>query len=589
MANMVTSIVMKLVDQVTRPVRRIQQGLSQLGQRAGLDRLARSARAVGRSMGRTMEQARALGQRVLIMGGLAAGAVWGITRLVSGVTDLGTEIKQSSERLGVGSTWLQEWMYAGRQFGVQNDALVDGLKELGMRADEFVLTAGGPAAEAFGRLGISANQLKQTKGNTEALFNLVLGRLREVDNFAARQRLVDEIFGGSGGEQMAQMISATKEELEAMIRSGRQIGAIIPEDQIEASRRYTRQMGDLEQMINSLRISVVGALLPALTEWFKRVSELGRANREMISQRILGGLRELWKGLQTIGRSISTVAGWVGGFSNLLIALSALMAGKLLVSIASTAWALGGLTRVLIGFVARGVVVAIPVIASLGKGMLALAGRAIPAIVGGIRALSAVMLTTPLGWFLLGIGLLAGAAYLIYQNWDGIAKWFGDLWASIQTFFDRSIGDIAADLLAFSPAALLLKGIDEVFKLFTDRSLSDVGSEWVGGLWGGIKARWGQLTNWMSVKVAELTSWMPDWAREQMGIGTLPQAGGSPQAALGEPVARSGAAGASVARADVGGELRIVIDDQGRARATETRRNGGLDFAVDSGPLGVAP
>lgn len=589
MANMVTSIVMKLVDQVTRPVRRIQQGLSQLGQRAGLDRLTRSARALGRSMGGVVQQARALGQRVLIMGGVAAGAVWGVTRLVSGVADLGTEIKQSSERLGVGSTWLQEWMHVGRQFGVQNDALVDGMKELGMRADEFVLTAGGPAAEAFGRLGISAAQLKKTKGNTEALFNLVLGRLREVDNFAARQRLVDEIFGGSGGEQMAQMISATKEELEAMIRTGRQIGAIIPEDQIQAAREYTRQMGNLEQMVSGLRNSIVGALLPALTDWIKRVSELGRANREMISQRILDGLRELWKGLQSIGRAVSVVASWVGGFGNLLTALGALMAGKLILSIASTALALAGLTRSLIAFVARGAVAAFPAIANLGKSMLALASRAIPVLIGGFRALSATLLTTPLGWFLLGIGLLAGAAYLIYQNWDGIAKWFGDLWASIQAFFDRSIGDIAADLLAFSPAGLLLKGIDEVFKLFTDRSLTEVGSEWIGGLWGGIKARWGQLTNWMSLKVAELTNWMPDWAREQLGIGAPPQAMGSPQAALGEPVARGGAAGAAVARADVGGELRIVIDDQGRARATETRRNGGLDFAVDSGPLGFAP
>lgn len=46
---------------------------------------------------------------------------------------------------------------------------------------------------------------------------------------------------------------------------------------------------------------------------------------------------------------------------------------------------------------------------------------------------------------------------------------------------------------------------------------------------------------------------------------------------------------APVARADVGGELRIVIDSQGRPRVTEARRNGGLDFEVDSGVLGVAP
>ncbi|MCB5411026.1 hypothetical protein H0485_13585 [Pseudogemmobacter sp. CC-YST710] len=41
------------------------------------------------------------------------------------------------------------------------DALTDGLKELNLRADEFVVTGGGSAAEAFERLGYSASELKQ--------------------------------------------------------------------------------------------------------------------------------------------------------------------------------------------------------------------------------------------------------------------------------------------------------------------------------------------------------------------------------------------------------------------------------------------
>ena len=46
---------------------------------------------------------------------------------------------------------------------------------------------------------------------------------------------------------------------------------------------------------------------------------------------------------------------------------------------------------------------------------------------------------------------------------------------------------------------------------------------------------------------------------------------------------------AGPARADVGGELRIVVDSEGRPRVTEARRNGGMDFDVESGVLGVAP
>lgn len=643
MANMVTSIVMRLVDQVTRPVRGIQRSLSGLAQRAGLDRLGRAARQVGTQMGHAINQAKALGKQALVLGGLAAGAVWGVNRLVSGVAELGNEVQTASERLGVGTDWLQQWQYVGRQFGVQNDAMVDGLKELSLRADEFVLTAGGPAADAFGRLGITTAQLKKTKGNTDALFDLVLGRLREVDNFAARQRLVDEIFGGAGGEQMAQMVSATKEEIEAMMRSAKQVGAIIPPEEIAAAREYTRQMGDLQQMLTGIRTSVVGALLPAVTEWAKRMGELGRANREAISQRILEGLREFWSMLRPIGNAVSWVAERVGGFGNLLGGVAAVMATRLIVSILLVVASLLklGYTAVVVG--ARLTASFLGGLLSVSRGLVGLAARAIPAAIAGIRALSLAFLTTPVGWIVTGIAAVAGAVYLIYRNWDSIAAWFGQLWQGIKAFFSRGIGDIAGDLLAFSPvgliynnwsaitawfgnlwrgvraffsrsigeiaqdllafnpATLLAKGIDAVFELFGARPLTEIGGQWVGGLWDGISARWDQLTGWLRGKVAELTSWIPAWARDRLGIGAgapgataapglPPPAPSAPPVALGAPVGRgSGAMAAPVARADVGGELRIVIDNQGRPRVTEARRNGGLDFEVDSGSLGMVP
>ncbi|CAP44773.1 phage tail protein [Bordetella petrii] len=582
---------MRLVDQVTRPVRGIQRSLAGLSQRAGLDRLARAARGVSQSMGVAVQRAMALGKRMLVMGGVAAGAVWGVNRLVAGVAEMGNEIQTASERLGVGTDWLQQWMYVGRQFGVQNDAMVDGLKELSLRADEFVLTAGGPAAEAFGRLGITTAQLKKTKGNTDALFNLVLGRLREVDNFAARQRLVDEIFGGTGGEQMAQMVSATREEIEAMMRAAHQVGAIIPPEQVAAAREYTRQMGDLQQMLTGIRTSVVGALLPAVNEWTKRMAALGRANREAVAQRILSGMREFWSVLRPIGAAVSWVADQVGGFGNLLGGLATIMATRLIVSVFATGVALVrlGFTAVTVG--ARLTVALLGGLVSVSRGLIGLAARAIPAAIMGIRALSLAFLTTPVGWIVTGIAAVAGAAFLIYRNWGSIADWFGNLWQGVKAFFSRGIGDIAKDLLAFSPAALLLHGIDAVFEMFGARPLTEIGGQWISGLWDGISARWDQLTGWMRGKVAELTSWMPDWARDGLGIGGgTPGGSSSPVAALGAPVARGAALlTAPMARADVGGELRIVIDSQGRPRVTEARRNGGLDFEVDSGVLGMAP
>lgn len=664
MANMVTSIVMRLVDQVTRPVRGIQRSLSGLAQRAGLDRLGRAARQVGTQMGHAINQAKALGKQALVLGGLAAGAAWGVHRLVSGVTNASDEIRLSAQRLGVGTTALQEWMYVASQFGVSNDSLVRGMRTLQANTDEFIMTAKGPAADAFKRLGIDYKQIRATKGNADALYALVSSKLRDIKNYAERQNLVDALFGGSGKE-LAGMVGASQAEIDEMKRAAHDLGAVFSPEQIAEGKRYNDAIDDMTRLVGGLRMTIVGGLLPAINDWLSRLSELVKANKAAIGVRVREWLIQIWRALQLVGRAVSFVAERVGGFGNLLAIVAGIMAVRFVASLflvvfsmarfakeavmvaarvlpmlASALWTV---TRALVSFAARGIALAVTSMAGMARGLVGLAARAIPAAIAGIRALSLAFLTTPVGWIVTGIAAVAGAVYLIYRNWDSIAAWFGQLWEAIKAFFGRSIGDIAGDLLAFTPAgliynnwssitawfgqlwqgvraffgrsigeigqdllafnpaALLAKGIDAVFELFDARPLTEIGGQWVGGLWDGISARWDQLTGWLRGKVAELTSWIPAWARDRLGVGggapgaaaapgLPPPAPSAPPVALGAPVARgSGAMAAPVARADVGGELRIVIDSQGRPRVTEARRNGGLDFEVDSGVLGVAP
>lgn len=585
MANMVTSVVMQLVDRVTRPVRRIQQSLSGLASRAGLDRLSASAHRVGQSLGTVMEPAQALGERMLWMGGIAAGAVWGTERLVSGVTDLGAEVQNAAGRLKVGTTWLQEWFYVGKQFGVQNDALVDGMKELSLRADEFVMTAGGPAAEAFGRLGISIDDLRKTGGDTAKMFDLVRDKLGDVQNDAARQRIMDEIFGGQGAEQMVEMLQASRQEIERMMKAAHDKGAILTPEEIENSRRYTRQMGDLRTVLFGIQTAVVGDLLPAINQWIDRMGALGQANREAIAKDIVDGIRDVWHGVKMVGSVVSWAADQVGGYGNLLGIVAGLMAGKFLMSLVLATVQLGAFGWTAGKHVAKGLLWLGRGVVSAGAGLAGLAARAVPAAIAGIRALSVALITTPIGWIITGVAAVAGAVYLIYRNWDGISKWFANLWQGLKGFFSQGIGDIAKQLLAWSPAGLLMKGIDAVFELFGARPLSEVGAEWIGGLWDGIQQKWTGLTNWLSQRVTALVDWMPDWVKDQLGIGSMaaPVASGAP-VTQGRPSAMPGPA-----RAEVGGELRIVVDSEGRPRVAEARRNGGMDFDVESGVLGVAP
>lgn len=585
-----TSVILKLVDKLTSPLRRVTQSLRGFAQRAGFDGLRDSARRVQTAFSGTIKQAFALGKGLAVVGAAAAAVGWAFTRMIGGVAAVGNEVKIASERLGVGAGWLQEWFYLGQQFGVGNDALIDGFKELGLRADEFVMTGSGAAAETFKRLGITVKDLRSTAGDTEKLLDLVQSRLGGIQNDAARQRIFDELFGGSGGEQMVSLLTQSREELDKLRQAARDNGAILSDEDIEQSRLYVRQMHELRTMLSSIQRVVMASLLPAINGWLGRLRDLSKANREMITKEILTRLRQLWDGLRTVGNAVAWAADLVGGFGNLIVILSGIMATKLTLSLLLAIFQLGLLTKkVVLASLAMGGGARKSIVAFSGA-MMGLAARAVPAAIVGIRALSLALLTTPVGWIITAIAAIAGGIYLIYRNWDSIAEWFGGLWDRVKAFFNRGTGEILADLAMFSPAGLLLKAIDAVFELFGARPLSEMGREWIGGLWDGIKERFNQLLGWVREQVKALSDLMPDWVKEQMGISIAPAAGaGVSAASLGAPVLGDRPSPLAPLKTDVGGELRIKIDSEGRARVASMNARGGMDYRVESGTLGLVP
>ncbi|MFV2949668.1 hypothetical protein [Pseudomonas japonica] len=581
-------------DRISSSLRRVTQTMAGMARRVGFDRLIASGKRVGDSFKGISESAKGLRDNLLWIGGTAAASTWGVEHMVSSVADLGNEVRTSAERLGVGTRWLQEWIYAGKQYGIENDALVDGFKELGLRADEFVKTGQGGAAESFQRLGITVKDLRKTAGETDKILDLVRSRMGKIENDAARQRIFDELFGGTGGEQMLVMLTDARDKVDELRKTANETGAVFSDEEIEQARIYSKQMSDLRSSLFSIQRTVVGMLLPAINDWMSGLKGLSKANREAISQEIITRLKELWSGLQTVWRWTSMAADMVNGFGNLIGILAGLMAGKLLFSVAASAMEMANfgkeVVKAALRLSGRFIMAIFQSIGALGG----LAARAIPLAIAGIRALSLAMLTTPIGLITTGITALAGAVYLIYRNWDSISDWFSDLWGNVKNFFEQGIGEIVTGLLAFSPAGLLLKAIDAVFEIFGSRPLSEIGANWISGLWDGVRGKFDQLSAWLKESIGGLTDWLPDWMTGGEGIAHIsaPIASAPPAVSLGaramttdtpSPLAVKGQ------KADVGGELRIKIDSEGRVRVASAKSNGGMGYSVETGQLGMVP
>ncbi|WP_421296213.1 phage tail tape measure protein [Aeromonas sp. 604534] len=132
----------------------------------------------------------------------------------------------------------------------------------------------------------------------------------------------------------------------------------------------------------------------------------------------------------------------------------------------------------------------------------------IKALTMGMVRLGIAMLTTPIGWFIMGIVAIAAGAYLLYKNWDGVTKWFSDLWAQCQAPA-LAFWALLKELFSWTPIGMLIMHWNEIWAFFDTlpAGAANKGKAIIDGLIGGISAKWESLKN----KIKALTDLLPDW------------------------------------------------------------------------------
>lgn len=247
------------IAQLRSDLQRANQFTRASSERMATD-LGRVERRFSSLHGEAIRFGNALGQ---IRTGLAfAAAGVGVSSLTSLLRDsvrATAQLRAEAERAGVSFQALQELNVVARAQNVSFDALIDGLKELSLRADEFVVTGAGPAAEAFQRLGFGAAELAERLEDPQELFFEIIQRMQEFDR-AAQIRIADELFGGTGGEQFVQLLDMSVEAMRDMIREAREAGRILDDDIGAAAARVEARFQDIATAID---VGVKGAIVSA--------------------------------------------------------------------------------------------------------------------------------------------------------------------------------------------------------------------------------------------------------------------------------------------------------------------------------------
>lgn len=329
------------------------------------------------------------------LGGIiaAAGAVdatiKGLTLgLVNSFAETAVEIDQISKRLNIGAEGFQSMAYAASQFGIEQDAVVDGMKELSMRAAEFAQD-GKANADAFGAIGISQAQVKQYGNNIEGLFELVRQKLSEVKEQGQRQFLADALFGGGLADVGGEFFSQTSEHIKALQKQAMESGIIITDESIALSKQYTDDIGDLTSRIKGLWQIVASNLLPVFSEVAKRLKEFLDLHGESIIDALSLAFRTLSEAVKYLGIAAAiampyligsaAIASWaklIALTNALTTAFATMRSGALL------AWAAAAAGPVLVGLAIGALILAIQDVYTYFTGGDSVTGRIIESFKG---------------------------------------------------------------------------------------------------------------------------------------------------------------------------------------------------------------
>lgn len=222
------------------------------------------------------------------LGGLAAGGIAGIVMqmrdVAAGVASVGDEAK----RAGVDVQSFQELKFVAEQNRIGVDSLTDGLKELNLRADEFISTGKGSASEAFQRLGLDAETLKEKLKSPSELFTEIIGKLGKFEE-AAQIRIADEIFGGTGGEKFVQLIEQGENGIRQTIQTANQLGIVMDEELIARAAEIDRQFNVVANTVGTALKSAIVSAASSLAEFIDGFREF--ENQQ--SRTLQGGLADI--------------------------------------------------------------------------------------------------------------------------------------------------------------------------------------------------------------------------------------------------------------------------------------------------------
>lgn len=372
--------------------------------------------------------------------GAGIGATFlGLKNAVSARAEALTNLGKLRDQLGMSAVALQQWQYAAAQSNIPMDQFNVSMGFMNKNLGAMRGGAGGMAASLKKISPALSRQLQATKNSSEAL-DVMISALRQVPDANKRAYLATQFFGKSGAI-MVNLATQSSESLEELKKRAIEMG-VVSDDAIDDAKKMQRTVVDFDRQWAILKGQFATQMIPVMQPLLEQLTTFFAKNRGQLSKLVSRIVEPLGKFFANI--DFDKLA---SGFELLIDLLT------------GTINLFGGLGNMMIaGFVLKGAAV---VKSLLGVGQ-ALAGLMNLAGPWGI-AISAIIAVTFLlvanwdkvkkalieSWYALKDNLrtLGGFFGQIYDGiinkWNGLVKFFKDLWEGVKQVFKESIETIS--------------------------------------------------------------------------------------------------------------------------------------------------
>lgn len=249
--------------------------------------MIRSTSRINQALAATSTKIGAYGKAFVggLVGGVVAGGVAGVVEQIGHVANSIAQIGDEAKRAGVSARAFQEWKFVAEQNRIGIDQMTDGLKELNLRADEFVLTGKGSAAEAFQRLGYTAQDLKKKLADPSALLLEIIDRLGKFDK-AAQIRISDELFGGSAGERFVELLDQGEKGIRTTIERAHELGIVLDDEMIKKAAEIDKRFNEISNTVGMNLKSAIVAAADSLAEFIDGFREFENQRNRTLTNKV---------------------------------------------------------------------------------------------------------------------------------------------------------------------------------------------------------------------------------------------------------------------------------------------------------------